>query len=472
MLFNSLTFFVLLLITFLIYYSKPLRYFQVPVLIAASFIFYAYQNPYLLILLLFSVGINIFFSFQVAISASKGRRQLLAMSGVILNLTILGIFKYSNLIARAFFPRSWEIHEFLLHIPLPIGISFFTFQGISLVVDTFKYDKVENYQSLIPKNLKDYSKKVTLFIAFFPQLVAGPIVKAHDFIPQIKPKFMKDIDWDFVSKHLILGFFLKSFIADNLKNYTNFIGYPFFFSLSTTNLLVGLFGFSMEIFADFAGYSAIAIGTAAIFGFHLKENFMFPYISTSFSEFWRRWHISLSSFLKEYLYITLGGNRRGKFRTYFNLMLTMILGGLWHGAALAFAIWGTFHGLALAIERLTRDIFGKPNSKNIFFQVFHGLKVFLGVSIAWILFKLSNFPLTIQFFQILWINTSLPINYNDITYIGVYSLPIILYHFWYLWRQTKYPTWLYRYDFIMYAFLLFLTIMGSGTSQAFIYFQF
>ena len=179
-------------------------------------------------------------------------------------------------------------------------------RGISLLVDTYKENQQENYQSLVPKLMTKHSVQTALFISFFPQLVAGPIVKSKDFIPQIQDKFLNGIKWETCFKDISTGYFLKMVVADNLKDYTYFITYPYFETRSSINLLTMLFGYSMQIFADFAGYSLIAIGIAGLFGYSLRDNFAFPYISSTFSEFWNRWHISLSSFLKEYLYIPLG----------------------------------------------------------------------------------------------------------------------------------------------------------------------
>jgi alginate O-acetyltransferase complex protein AlgI len=186
-------------------------------------------------------------------------------------------------------------------------------------------------------------------------------------------------------------------IADSLKEFTFWISFPHFQGFKTLPLLAMLFGYSCQIFADFAGYSLIAIGLAKLFGYDLLKNFDFPYISTSFKEFWKRWHISLSSFLMEYLYIPLGGNRKGKTRTYINLLLTMFLGGLWHGAAWSYAVWGTFHGMALAIERFLGD--KVRLKKNFALEVLKGLMVFTFVTLAWLLLKLPQFAHVIHYFR-------------------------------------------------------------------------
>jgi alginate O-acetyltransferase complex protein AlgI len=465
MLFNSFTFIALLSITFLLYYFPKLVKYQIQILILASLIFYAYNRPLLVLLLLFSAAINITTSYFIV----YGRfRKTYALIGVVLNLSILIFFKYSPLFSNTFFNKSSSIGQFLITIPLPVGISFFTFQGISLVVDVFKQNYF-NPKELIPISFIEHSRRILFFKSFFPQLVSGPIVKAHDFLPQITTKKISEIKWDRCFKDIVLGYFFKMVIADNLKDFTFWIAYPYFQSQSTFTLLVMLFGYSCQIFSDFAGYSLIAIGIARLFGYNFKDNFNFPYISTSFREFWNRWHISLSSFLREYLYIPLGGNKKGKFRTYFNLMTTMILGGFWHGAAWSYAVWGIFHGAALTIERIIADRFAIK--ENRFFVIFKGFLVFLFVTLAWLLFKLPDFNHVIQYIKAIFTNHGVN-NIQVITYILIYSLPVILYHAAYLVFQDKGKQKFKRLEYLAYGFMVFMIITNSGTSAAFIYFQF
>jgi alginate O-acetyltransferase complex protein AlgI len=264
---------------------------------------------------------------------------LWAIFGVVLNLLVLGFFKYAGLFALSFsewFGVGIRPGHWLVLLPLPIGISFYTFQGISLVVDVYRYGHEKNRAVFGMNHCRSFWEhyfKTVFFVCFFPQLVAGPIVKAHDFFPQIAYKRRSELRLEPALRYLILGYFLKIGVADNLQAQTFWIAYPYFLKFSSVELLALLFGFSMQIFADFAGYSLIAIGTARLFGYRLPANFNFPYIARSFSEFWRRWHISLSSWQKECLYFALGGRRRSSGRTYSNLFLVMFLGGLWHGAA-------------------------------------------------------------------------------------------------------------------------------------------
>jgi alginate O-acetyltransferase complex protein AlgI len=468
MLFNSFLFVGLVIITFCLYYLPWLSRFQVSTLIVSSLVFYSYNQPVLVLLLLLSVSINIVSSYHIVYGNPINRKKF-ATLGVVLNLSILLFFKYSPLFAKTFFNESSSVGEFLLTLPLPIGISFFTFQGISLVIDVYNEKHVDNKQ-LVPASFIHHAKQILFFKGFFPQLISGPIVKAHDFIPQIGKKSIQEIEWDSVSKNMITGYFLKMVIADNLKDFTFWIAFPYFQAYSSLTLLVLLVGFSCQIFADFAGYSLIAIALAKLFGYRFKDNFNFPYISTSFKEFWKRWHISLSSFLMEYLYIPLGGNKKGKLRTYLNLMIVMFLGGLWHGAAWSYAVWGSFHGAALAVEKfLTEKIKIKAN---IIIKIIKGLMVFGFVTLAWLLFKLPNFEHVVGYFKCIRDNVRTYDNAYLITYILLYSFPVILYHFFYVLKKKQILMNLKNSEYFIYGIMLFLIIVNSGSSGAFIYFQF
>lgn len=466
MLFNSYEFILLFTVTFGLYYLSRLRGLQISILIVSSLVFYGYHNFWLLSLLLISVIVNSTTSYFVTYGLSH-QRKLWVTSGVIFNLFVLFFFKYSPLFAITFFDTSDGIGNFLLMIPLPIGISFFTFQGISLLIDVYREKEI---QIISDKNYLKHLQKTLFFISFFPQLIAGPIVKAHNFFPQIKTKYFSNIRWEVAFRKLVLGYFLKLVVADNLKEVTMLIEYPVFEKFDSLTLLTFLLGYSFQIFADFAGYSLIALGLVECFGYQLMDNFNFPYISSSFKEFWKRWHISLSSFLMEYLYFPLGGNRKGKIRTYLNLLITMVLGGLWHGAAWSYAVWGLFHGLLLAIERFFQNTFKLKIPK--FFKFFNILIVFSLVSLGWLLFKLPEFNHVILYLKSIGNNFSSRIEIDKIITIHVYSLPVILYHFYSIKSESKFYTNIRKLDYIIYGFLLFLIITNSGVSGEFIYFQF
>ena len=466
MLFNSFSFFIFFIITFIVYYLPFFKKNQVSILIIASLIFYAFENPWLLCLLFASVIINSFMSYYVVFSNYK---RLLLTLGVIFNLALLAFFKYSNLIAVSFFDVNHSFGSFLLSIPLPIGISFFTFEGISLLVDVFRSNDPVSDRIVDPK-ISVHLHKSLFFIVFFPHLVAGPILKADEFFPQISSKRLKDIDFTSCFKQLVVGYFLKMVVADNLKEYTFWIEYPYFESQSSVSLLSMLIGYSCQIFADFAGYSLIALGLAQLFGYRLLDNFNFPYISLTFKEFWKRWHISLSTFLMKYLYIPMGGNRKGKLKMYLFLFLTMVIGGLWHGAAWSFAVWGAFHGLLLLTERMLPSV----HHSNIFFRILKRFWVFICVTFGWLLFKLTNFEQALHYFYSLATNLDLHLNWQICINIFVYSSPVFIYHFVYLLR-LKYRSCnilFSKFEFVFYGILLFLLVTNSGISGSFIYFQF
>lgn len=470
MLFNSFPFIILVIATLTLYYSSSLRRYQTYLLIISSYTFYAYGQPYLLLLLFISASINAIVSYKVYFENNVKKKKIYALSGVTFNILVLSAFKYSSLFGKTMEDLNLlnSIGEFLITIPLPIGISFYTFQGISLVVDLYR----SNHQSTCPlfKVNKDFKKHyfdTMFFISFFPQLVAGPIVKAYQFYPQIKTKYFKDVDLDSSFKTLILGYFMKMVVADNLKDQTFWMAYPYFESLSSITLIALLFGYSIQIFADFAGYSLIAIGIAKLYGYELPKNFNYPYISKSFSEFWTRWHISLSSWLKEYLYITLGGNRVSKTRTYINLSIVMLLGGFWHGAAWSYLFWGFYHGMLLVSERFISSHLKLPAS--VFIDIFKMMLVLVFVTLGWLLFKLPEFTQVLQYLQSM-INNQGMHKKEILMMIFFYCFPILAYHINYL--INKYKKKNYLDNNVTYALLLFFILTNSGSSGAFIYFQF
>ena len=460
---TSLSFFALVIITVLLYYSPFFKKAQSYVLILSSLYFYISNTANFYHLFIIIIIINIVIRYYIICESTRNKRQLVAL-GVILNLLILALFKYSKLIANTFFPQSDGIEYLLTMIPFPVGISFITFHCISHLVDSYRSEHTN-----ISRSFKKNAVDTMLYISFFPKILAGPIERSNFFLPQIQPKKLRNIEWDKCFKNIVLGYFFKMVIADNLKNYTFWIAYPYFLERSSFDLITMVFGYSIQIFADFAGYSLIAIGIAGLFGYHIRTNFDFPYISQSFSEFWRRWHISLSTFLRDYLYIPLGGNRNGRFRTYLNLMIVMCLGGLWHGAAWSFAIWGTFHGLALSIERFLKNNISLPDFHFIrYIKIF---TVFTFVTFAWLLFKLPDFSHVISYFDAIWNNMDLNSWTAIELYIILYSLPVIIHHTYVLFNYNKLINSA-TVQTLLYGILLFFIITNSGSSEEFIYFQF
>ncbi len=476
MLFNSWIFVGLVIATMMVYYLPIMRKLQVYVLLLASFAFYVYDSFALLFLLLASGVINAVSSYGAKFCQKP---RLYATVGIIINLSILALFKYGGLISTSFLDTSDGIGKLLCTLPLPLGISFYTFSGISLVVDAYRGEFDKETEGTQP-SFRRHLKNTLLYICFFPKLLAGPIVKSKDFFSEITPKSFSAIDWKLVFKLLVVGYFLKMVIADNLKDFTFWMAYPYFEQRGTGSLLLMVFGYSIQMFADFAGYSLIAIGVAAIFGYRLPTNFNFPYISTSFREFWKRWHITLSQFLMEYLYISLGGNRKGKIRTYLNLLLTMMLGGLWHGAAWSYLVWGTYHGLCLAVERALcgrRENCLQIGKRGTGLRISRYLSmafVFALVSFGWLLFMLPHFDEALLYVRCIFTN------YGSVIFIDpkllpilLYAIPVILYHFLYFCRNTHWvQQFVLRYDYVLYGSMLFLILTNSGSVSSFVYFQF
>jgi alginate O-acetyltransferase complex protein AlgI len=545
-LFNSWSFLILLVLTFALYHTPVpglrRKTWQVGLLLAASAVFYAWEEPRLLILLGASCLLNaisverILFwkkrmmlddEFSILngkehargvmhaiqhptsnIQHSEGKAKRWLWITVALNLAFLAFFKYAGFLAGQL-PTGWlpvALVAWLREIPLPVGISFYTFQGISLVVDVWRNDisayTAERLSGRGSQRLRSISD-ISFYVAFFPQLVAGPIVKAHEFVDQIGAKRFQDIDWVTVRRGLVLGYFLKVFVADNLAEQTGVLtlGAENLSATGPINLMSLLYGYSLQIFADFAGYSLIAIGLGALFGYKLPSNFNFPYLSTSITEFWRRWHLSLSSWLRDYLYIPLGGNRKGSERTYFNLFLVMFLGGLWHGAAWKFALWGSLHGMALAAERFSGGKFWilnfqfwikKPKSGPSAdyswsaFKIQHpkfniavnGVKWFLTfhlVTALWLTFMMPDMASIGAFFQGVFSGRT-GFSGPPIFSLFFYGTAVVLYHGWGWLREHK-ETLANRLmssplEPMVHGLLLFLILTNPGAPRGFIYFQF
>jgi alginate O-acetyltransferase complex protein AlgI len=466
--FVSWTFSFFLIATFAVFYMPWWNgVSQLAILVISSLIFYSWTQPYLLSLLLFSAFVTSFASYLISRERKLWRRRAIASAGVSAMLIVLAFFKYDHLIYNSIVGQSITASgpiRWLLALPLPIGISFYTFHGISLVIDTFSGNVAidKSHKSSAVAHLS----QTILYLTFFPQLIAGPIMKARDFLPQIDRKWFTQIQWDRAIRDLIVGYFLKSVVADNLSVMTALMGGDHAHA-PTITLLLMIFGYSCQIFADFAGYSLIAIGLARLFGYSLMTNFNFPYLASSFSEFWRRWHISLSTWLRDYLFIPLGGSRGSKVRTTINIMIVMALGGLWHGAAWSYALWGTAHGIALAVER--------PFLKSRFYvsssPVLRGFRVGMVVclvSFCWLLFRLPNFTDVIEYVSSMIKNTRYTGGLEFLVALAFYSFPVVLYHV--LSRAHQYLGPYLRV--LMYSVLLFAIVLNSGVPGAFIYFQF
>jgi alginate O-acetyltransferase complex protein AlgI len=372
-------FFVLVLT---VYWSLPRHRWRMVWLLGASCIFYMSWNPWFITLILFSASVDYVVALQLEKVSSPRWRRLLLTGSIATNLGLLAFFKYTNFfldtttsLAGVF---GWVLPRRTLNLILPLGISFYTFETISYVVDVYR-------GRLRPvRNLLDYS----LFIMFFPHLVAGPIVRPRDFLPQLRRP--KRFDWARMQLglgRLALGLFKKAVIADHLAAAVDPVfANPAAFGSGAAWLAV--LGYAVQIYCDFSGYSDMAIGAAHMLGFKLPANFNLPYLAGNVSDFWKRWHISLSTWLRDYLYIPLGGNRQGELATCRNLLLTMLIGGLWHGANWTFVAWGLYHGILLVAHR----IIPRPRwwQGPLVWPVSVAI-TFLCVCVGWVFFRAQTF---------------------------------------------------------------------------------
>lgn len=382
MLFHTLQFLLFFAVVFPIYWALPWHRVRMLWLLLASFVFYMSWNPWLITLILFSASLDFCVALWLEKVAAPPRRKLLVALSVTSNLGLLAFFKYTNfMLGTAHTLLGWMHVRYdptFVKIILPLGISFYTFETISYIVDVYR-NRIK-----AERNLLDYA----LYIMFFPHLIAGPIVRPGDFLPQVARR--KHFSWLRLQAGVqlfLVGLFKKAVLADHLAAAVD----PVFKApgaYSTSMLWLAVFGYAAQIFCDFSGYSDMAIGLAHTFGFKLHPNFNMPYLASNITEFWRRWHISLSSWLRDYLYIPLGGNRGGRWRTYVNLMLTMLLGGLWHGANWTFVFWGFIHGSALAIHRAL----AKPSWTGAWaLRPLSMLATFFTVCIGWVFFRAQSF---------------------------------------------------------------------------------
>lgn|SRR5574344_190107 len=399
--------------------------------------------------------------------------RLMVILSLLIDLGLLFYFKYTNFFAGMFaniIGSNFQPYD----IFLPVGISFFTFQSLSYTIDVYRGD-------IKPlKNVLDYA----FYVSFFPQLVAGPIVRARDFIPQIrKPLCITNDMFARGVYFIIIGLFKKAVISDYIS--INFVERIFDNPSLYSGLenLLGVYGYTLQIYCDFSGYSDMAIGLALLLGFHFPLNFNAPYRSDSVTEFWHRWHISLSTWLKDYIYISLGGNRKGKVRTYINLMLTMLLGGLWHGASLNFVFWGGMHGLALVAHKfLHQQILHRPKTyKSYGWRKFFAIVItFHFVCFAWIFFRNSTFDGSWVMIKQIFTDFHPELFVQFVTsYKFVFGLMMFGYisHFLPDQWQEYIISRLSRTNVVVYSLLIVAVIfivmqVKSSNIQPFIYFQF
>ena len=392
MYFNSIAFLVFFPVFLVCFFAARGRV-RLGVSLVGSYIFYGWWDVRFLSLIVASTLIDFYVGRRLDATDDLLQRKRLVAISLISNLGMLFSFKYFNFfrdsLVDAFSSVGITLDWPTVNIIVPVGISFYTFQTLSYTIDIYRRS-LSHEPSLL---------RFAVYVSFFPQLVAGPIVRASNFLPQLSRD--TSLSWrNFVvgSSQITAGFFKKCVIADSVAPYVDAV-FASPETQSSATVVVGVLFYAFQIYCDFSGYSDIAIGLARVLGYRFPQNFRRPYFATSFSDFWQRWHISLSSWLRDYLYISLGGNRRGVGRTYVNLMLTMLLGGLWHGAAWTFVVWGLLHGFYLVVQRLIvgprqRAMkSGDNRSRAVLWakKLLCGVVVFMLVCIAWVFFRASDF---------------------------------------------------------------------------------
>jgi alginate O-acetyltransferase complex protein AlgI len=471
--FCSQKFFLFFVLIFALYWTLPWRRVRVGLLLAASFYFYASWNKWLALLICVSTLLDYVLALGIERSTVSWRRQLLLGISLFANLGLLCYFKYANfflvsldeaLIAAG--ARTWLR---TLEVLLPVGISFYTFEAINYVVDVYR----RRIQA--ERNLGDFM----LFILFFPHLIAGPIVRARDFLPQIKrPK-----RWSWARLHLGTGYFLmglvkKLAIADRMAEYVD----PVFADPSAfraSAIVFAAIAYAVQIYCDFSGYTDMAIGTAHMLGYKLARNFNMPYLAVNIADFWHRWHISLSSWLRDYLFIPLGGSRGTRWQTARNLLITMTLGGLWHGASWTFVFWGVLHGTLLVIHRAFRDFSSSRPVlerclRSVPGTVLRMLLTFSCVAAGWVFFRATTFTTAFTLLSRVaaWrpgLGTPMP-RMSLLTTLAVLGVCHAV-AFWVPWRKLwRIPA---PIQGLAYAAALVLAqVLAPDAGKAFIYFQF
>jgi alginate O-acetyltransferase complex protein AlgI len=475
MVFSSLVFlFIFLPIVVIVYYLLN-QHFRNLFLLIASLFFYAWGEPFLVIVMLVSIAINYLSGLMIGQAKIKSENLAKVALGIAvsINLALLIYFKYFNFIIQNF--HQVGLFDDITNdaIILPIGISFFTFHSISYLVDIYRND------ATVQRNPFDLG----LYISLFPQLIAGPILRYHDIAPQIEKRSFKSAQFFQGVTRFIRGLSKKVIIANTCALITD---KTFDLPASEIPMLVAWLGivcYTLQIYFDFSGYSDMAIGLGKMFGFEFLENFNYPYISKSIQEFWRRWHISLSTWFRDYLYIPLGGNKHGNFKTYRNLLLVFFVTGLWHGASWNFIIWGLLHGFFLIIERLgfSKLLLRAPG----FIGHVYTLSVVL---IGWILFRSPDITYAVVYFKSMLSITNGQ-NYSPLIYFNSYVLTALLLGIVFtaplrkyvhdsilsLTGETKIPGILYRYVNSILTLLLFtlcLIELAQNSYNPFIYFRF
>ncbi len=477
MLFNSISFLIFLPVVFILYwglFKKSLK-LQNIFLLLSSYLFYGWWDYRFLALIAASTLVDYFIGRFLKNTGNEFHRKMLLSLSMIFNLGLLGFFKYYN-----FFIESWidswttigvDMNLSSLNIILPVGISFYTFQTLSYTIDVYRR-KIEPTSNII---------NFSVFVAFFPQLVAGPIERAKHLLPQFSKKRVFNEERAISGIHLILwGLFKKIVIADSCAIYVNAI-FNDYENMNSATLLLSAFYFAFQIYGDFSGYSDIAIGTGRLFGFDLMRNFNFPYFSRNIAEFWRRWHISLSTWFRDYLYIPLGGSRGSKWQQVRNVFIIFLVSGFWHGANWTFVIWGGLHALFFLPLLL-----GAQNRKHLnqvaenkllpsFRELLQMLFTFGLTTFAWIFFRADSLADAVNFIKRIFTDLSFELQYLSIERYNVEMLLIIGIFVLLEWfhRHLEHPfTGSFKWVKIIAIILMLLTLGVYSDQQEFIYFQF
>lgn len=472
MIFNSLTFVVFFLAVLGVY--RFLRHWptQKHWLLIASYVFYGAWSPPFVLLLAGSTLIDWLLARQIAKTEALSRRKALLTLSILSNLGILSYFKYGRFLLENFQSAlsvvGIDYAPPAASIILPVGISFYTFQSMSYTLDVYRRRLDSNW------SLSDFA----LYVSFFPQLVAGPIVRAEQFLPQcLAPRRATPDQLGWGLSLLVIGVFCKSVLADSLLAPVADATFASDATTSGWDAWAGVLAFSGQIYYDFGGYSLCAIGAALCLGFTLPENFMRPYAAIGFSDFWRRWHISLSTWLRDYLYIPLGGNRSPQWRTAINLMLTMLIGGLWHGASWLFVMWGGLHGIYLVLERALRHFWRKhhlPLPRRLIPVI--ALATFFVVSLTWIPFRATDLASAQRVFESLFSTAHLSSSVDSSSALALLVIALTL-AWQFQQRNLAFKDWFYGHStflksVIIGACLSATYLTAGGDQRAFIYFQF
>jgi D-alanyl-lipoteichoic acid acyltransferase DltB (MBOAT superfamily) len=474
MLFNSFEFLVFLPIVFLLYwcvFNRNLRV-QNGLLLLASYVFYGWWSWKFLCLLAASTLLDFLYGRGVA-SLNKRKSTLFLWLSVINNLGILAVFKYYNFFADQFQHLAgsigWRIHPLLIEVVLPVGISFYTFHGMSYVFDIYRGCRKP------VTDILDYA----VFVAFFPLLVAGPIERAGHLLPQVQaPRTFRYNQAIEGSRLFLWGMFKKVVIADSLAGYSDQILDYYTFHNAYT-LIIGAISFSFQVYCDFSGYSDMTLGVARLFGFEVLSNFKFPYFSRDIAEFWRRWHISLSSWFRDYLYIPLGGSRMGKLRTVRNVFIVFLVSGFWHGASWNFIVWGGIHACGflplLLLGRNRAHVSGIVAQERRFptwREVFRMAGTFAFVTFAWIFFRIHKLGTALDYIKrIVTDSIQHPAQYlraPEGKLIFIYIVPLLILD-WYFRRDERVPR---RLGWVLSVIMGLLIFYMFGRDRSFIYFRF